>query len=106
MTMIMYSATTQIITQPVKILTDVEIAHPTVICPITAVLTPARPYLSISADSATITLDGSKASDLDVGIQTITLTVNSKSFSTLVTQATYTFQLDLQACVVSTFAFS
>ena len=87
-------------------MTDVEQANPSIVCPITAVLTPAKPYLSVSTDYSSIILDGSKASDADVGVHTFTLTVNSKLFSALVTQESYNFVVDLKACVVSDFFFA
>ena len=102
----MYYQTTETKNQTVKILTDVEQANPSIVCPITAVLTEAKPYLTLSSDYSSINLDGSKASDANVGVQTFTLTVKSKLFAASVTQATYTFKLDLKACEVSDFTFS
>lgn len=102
----MYYQTTETKSQAVKILTDVEQANPSIVCPISAVLTPAKPYISVSSDYSSIILDGSKASDADVGLHTFTLTVNSKLFSALVTQVTFTFVVEFKACVVSDFVFS
>jgi len=102
----MYYQTTETKSQTVKILTDVEQANPSIVCPITAVLTPAKSYISVSSDYSSIILDGSKASDADVGLHTFTLTVNSKLFSALVTQVTFTFVVEFKACVVSDFVFS
>ncbi len=69
-------------------------------------LTEAKPYLTLSSDFTSIILDGSKASGANLGVQTFTLTVNSKLFAASVTQATYSFKLDLKACEVSEFTFS
>jgi hypothetical protein len=104
--MILYYLTTETKTQAVKIWTDVEEAYPHIICPITAVLTPTLPYISLSADFTTILVDGSFASDPDNGLHTMTLTVDSLVFPSLVTTAVYTFVLDLQACVVNDFVFA
>jgi hypothetical protein len=106
MSIVMYYQTTETKTQTIKILTDVEVANSSVVCPITAVLSLVKPYISVSSDSSSIILDGSKASDADVGQQTVTLTVNNKIFSTLVAAATFTFVLDLKACEVSDFVFA
>jgi hypothetical protein len=38
------------------ILTDVQISHPTIVCPITAILTPAAAYISLSANFSTISV--------------------------------------------------
>jgi hypothetical protein len=50
MSIIMYYLTTETKSQTVKILSDVEVAHPTIICPITAVLTPTLNYIKLSVD--------------------------------------------------------
>lgn len=87
----MYYQTTQVFTEAVRILTDFELANPHIVCPITAVLTPAKPYLTLASDFTSISLNGSQASDTDVGIHFFTLTVNSLRFPGNVAQATYTF---------------
>ena len=51
--------------------------------------------------STSIKLDGAFTSDLYVGIHTMTLTVDNSIFPTQVTQAVYTFDVDLKACVVT-----
>jgi hypothetical protein len=80
MQIIMYYLTTETKTQAVKIWTDVERTH-SIICPISAVLTPSLPYISLSADLTTILVDASFASDLDVGLHTMTLTVKNSVFA-------------------------
>ena len=50
MSITMYYLTTETKSQTFKILTDVEVAHPTIICPITAVLTPSLVYITVSGD--------------------------------------------------------
>lgn len=106
MTMTLFYMTTETQTQSVKIFTDVERAHPGSICPITATLSPALPYITLAADYASINVDGSQAHDPDNGPHTMTLTVNNALFPTLVAQAVYTFVLDLKACVVNDFVFA
>lgn len=81
MQIIMYYQTTETQTQNVKIWTDVERSYASIICPITAVLTPSKPYISLSSDFTTINVDASQASDLDVGLHTMTLTVNNSVFA-------------------------
>jgi hypothetical protein len=80
MQVLMYYMTTETQVQNVKIWTDVERSHPSIICPITAVLTPSLPYISLSADFKTINVDASFASDLDVGLHPMTLTVSNPKF--------------------------
>lgn len=80
MQVLMYYMTTETQVQNVKIWTDVERSHPLIICPITAVLTPSLPYISLSADFKTINVDASFASDLDVGLHPMTLTVSNPKF--------------------------
>jgi hypothetical protein len=76
------------------------------VCPITATLTPSLPYITLSPDFTTILLDGSQASDLDNGTHLMTLKVDNLLFPASVTQAVYTFVVDLQACVVNNFNFA
>ena len=59
MSIVMYYQTTETKTQTIKILTDVEVANSSVVCPITAVLSLVKPYISVSSDSSSIILDGS-----------------------------------------------
>ena len=46
--------------QTFVIKTDVENAYPTIVCPITATLTPVTAYISLSANYSTISVDASK----------------------------------------------
>ena len=41
----------------VAIKTDVEIAHPTIVCPFMATVDPSAAYIRISADFKTISID-------------------------------------------------
>ena len=52
------SATTS--NQIIKILTDVEVVDSSIQCSFTATVSPAVPFLSVSADSKTLILDASK----------------------------------------------
>ena len=79
MTVIMPS--TAITTQTVVIKTDIEVAHPTIVCPITAVLTPTAVFISLSADYKTISVDATQiAKPADYGTYSYVLTVNSSNF--------------------------
>ena len=92
----MYYATTETQTQPVKIWTDVERMYG-IVCPIKATITGdgVDQYLFLNGALDEILLDGQFASDLDVGLHTITLTVDNEIFDTQVPQQTYTFIVDL-----------
>ena len=69
-------------TQIVVILTDVQIAHPAIVCPITATLSPSAAYISLSADFTTITVNPALlVMPTDSGSHIFTLTVNSRNFS-------------------------
>ena len=84
MTIVMPASDTA--TQTVKIYTDVERATPTVICPITATLTPSAAYISLSANFATISVNKSLiVLPTNIGTFTYTLTVNSLNWSGSVT---------------------
>lgn len=76
MFLILYYLTTETKTQAVKIWTDLERAN-SIICPITATLTPSFAYITLAADFKTILVDGSKATDPDNGLHTMTLTVDN-----------------------------
>jgi hypothetical protein len=52
MSIIMYYQTTETMLKTVKILTNVENFYPSIVCPITAVLTPTLSYITLSADYA------------------------------------------------------
>ena len=74
-------------TQIVVILTDVQIAHPAIVCPITANLSPSAAYISLSTDFTTITVNPALlVMPTDSGSHIFTLTVNSKNFSGSVPQ--------------------
>ena len=74
-------------TQIVVILTDVQIAHPAIVCPITANLSPSAAYISLSTDFTTITVNPALlVMPTDSGSHIFTLTVNSRNFSGSVPQ--------------------
>jgi hypothetical protein len=95
MSIIMYYLTTETMSKTVKILTDVEVAHPTIVCPITAVLTPSLSYITISGDYTSISLNGALTTQADVGLHPMTLTVKSANFPGSVVQVAYAFNLNL-----------
>ena len=93
-------------TQAVAILTDVQVATPAIVCPITATLTPSAAYISLSGDFTTISVDESLLySPTDLGTHPFVLTVDSLNYSGTVTTQTYNFNL-IVSCVVTTLAFS
>lgn len=105
--MLMTYMTTEVQTWPVKIWTDVERATG-IVCPVTCDLQPVLPYMTLSADCTMLTLDGSQASDLDVGIHNMELTVDNSIFDAThpthtVNTAVYPFIVDLTACEVLDF---
>ena len=74
-------------TQIVVILTDVQIAHPAIVCPITAILSPFAAYISLSTDFTTITVNPALlVMPTDSGSHIFTLTVNSRNYSGSVPQ--------------------
>lgn len=95
MTMVLFYNTVEIKTQAVKIITDVEVAHPSIVCPISAVLAPIKPFLTLKPDFTLLTVTGSNTNELDSKIYPFTLTVTSPIFSA-VTAAVYNFTLNLQ----------
>ena len=96
------SATT---TQTFSILTDVQLAHPTIVCPITVTLTPQAAYISISADFSTISVDASQiVQPADYGAHSIKLTVNSANFPGSVAQKIFSFTLTVLSCANTVFS--
>jgi hypothetical protein len=59
----------------------------------------------MAADQQSITLNGALASDLDVGIHNMQVTVTSLNYTSTVSQQIEPFVVDLQACVVSNFTW-
>jgi hypothetical protein len=95
MTMVLSYNTLEVITQAVKILTDVEVTHPSIVCPITAVIAPTKPFLTLNTDFTLLTVSGSNTTELDSRIYSCTLIVTSPNFPS-VNAAVYNFMLDLQ----------
>ena len=90
-------------TQTIKILTDVEIAS-SIFCPITAILTPAAAFISLSPDFKTIFVDASKIVDpSDIKTHLFRLTVNSANFAGTVAQQTYDFKVIMTSCSVTSY---
>ena len=92
-------------TQTVTILTDVQSTYASIVCPITAVLSPSKAYASISADFKTISINASLIAVSDSGTNAFTLTVNSSNFSSSVTQKVYSFNVVI-SCVITNLAFT
>jgi hypothetical protein len=90
----------EIATQNIKILTDVQIASTTIICPITATLTPSKAYISLSADFKTLSVQASYIlKPTDYGTQSFTLNVNSANYPSILIQKTYKFNVIISCSV-------
>ena len=75
-------------TNTVKILTDVELQYPSIVCPIIAVIEPVLTFISISSDYKTLTVDEAVLTSLipqSVQTYSFTLRVTSPTFPALVT---------------------
>ena len=95
-----------IATQTVTILTDIQVTHSSIVCPITATLSPSFAYISLSADYSTIAVNAALlTSPSDLGVDDFTLTVNSASFPTSVAQKTYIFSV-IFSCTLSNLQFT
>ena len=93
MTMVLFYNTVEIKTQTIKILTDVELLYPTITCPISAVLAPSKPFITLKTDFTLLTVTGSNTIETDSKIYTFTLTVTSPNFPAV--NIVYSFSLDL-----------
>ena len=93
MTMVLSYNTAEIKTQTIKILTDVELSNPTITCPISAVLAPSKPFLTLNTDFTLLTVTGSNTIETDSKIYPFTLTVTSPNFPAV--NIVYSFSLDL-----------
>lgn len=88
--------------QTVKILTDVELQYPTIVCPIVAVIVPILPFIAISADYKTLTVDEAVLTSLipqSVQTYSFTLQVTSPTFPALVTQTNFPFKVSVVCSV-------
>ena len=103
--MTIYYPTTGTQTQSVAILTNVQQIHPTIICPITAVLTTSAAYISLSSDFTTITVDSSQITLTDIRTHTFNLQVDSSLYSATVTQANYSFNV-IVLCQISSLSIT
>ena len=84
------------------ILTDIQLANPLIVCPITATLTPAAGYIGLSGDFTTISVDATSiVVPTDYGITPFTLTVASANFPGSVATQTYVFNVDVSCPVTS-----
>ena len=83
-----------------------EVAHPSIVCPITASLSTSPAYITIGGSNATIDVNRSLLiSPTDLGPHSFVLTVNSLNFSADVAQITYSFDV-IVTCVVTSLTFS
>jgi hypothetical protein len=71
----------------------VQVSNPTIVCAITATLSPAKAYIALSGNFAAISVNAALISGSDRGTNTFTLTVNSANFSATVAQKTYNFDV-------------
>ena len=96
MKLILQYNTVEIITQTVKILTDVQVANSSIICPIFAVLSPLKPFLTLKTDFTLLIVKNSDTNSLDCGTYPFTLTVTSPNWPT-VNAVVYNFKLELKS---------
>ena len=85
-------------TQTVSVTTDIETNYG-LLCNFVASLSSPPIYMSITGK--TITVDVSLTTLANIGMQTISVVVDSADYPTSVVDAIYTFTLDVQHCVVS-----
>ena len=67
MTLILIPSSFNSVVQNVKIYTDIELTNPSIICPITANLTPTKPFALLAADYTNLTIDGQYATLAEAG---------------------------------------
>jgi hypothetical protein len=73
--------------QTIKVFTNIERQHPTVICPIKAEIVPSQSFIAISSDSSTLTVDEAMLTSMipqSVKTYTFALRVTSMPFFALV----------------------
>ena len=88
--------------QTFSLTTDVTQSHPSIICNMSATLTPAAAYISLSADFQTITVD---KTNLPTGIGTypFTVTIDSVEYAGNVTTKILSFNVEV-VCIISSFS--
>jgi hypothetical protein len=85
------------LTQPVKIYTDVERAHPAIICPIVATLLPSKLFIILSTNYDLISVIESQITiPSDYGSHSFSLTVDSLDFADIVVQQIYSFSVTIK----------
>ena len=83
-----------------------EVAHSTIVCPITASLDTYPIFITIGASSSSINVNRTfLASPNDLGPHDFILTVKSSNFLATVTQKTYSFKV-IVSCNVTSLTFS
>jgi len=97
-----------ILTQAVKIWTALERAYSSLVCPITAVLSPSNSHITLSGDLTAILVNGpglTGATPSSVQTIVFTLSVNSLNFPSNVPEQTYSISVSV-TCVVRLIAFT
>ena len=87
-------------TQTFAILTDVQVAHSAIVCPITVTLAPTAAFISLSVNTISVTAVSISLPG-DLGTHTFTITVVSANFSATVANKTYTFDVIVSCAVTS-----
>ena len=89
-------ASNSVHSQAIKVYTDVEQEKPSVVCPITATISPAEAFASITSDFSTIEMDGvvlTQTIPSSVKTHTFVVTVSSSLFPSLVQPVTLAFDV-------------
>jgi hypothetical protein len=77
--------------------------YPTLACKLSATLTPARDFISLSPDFTTITVDASKISmPVDLKIHSFSVIIDSVDYPGTVSQLILDFDVDI-TCLVTSF---
>jgi hypothetical protein len=90
------------VTQTFKVWTALELAYPSLICPISAMILEDQNFIYASVDATTIIADGpnlTAAIPESLGTSSYTLVVNSKDFAGLVPQVAFVFNLEVSCKV-------
>ena len=66
--------------------------YPSIICAVSAVITPSKPFLSLSADSKVVSIDTTALNLLNIGSNDFIYTVSFTNFPTAPTQS-YNFKV-------------
>lgn len=97
-----FVVSSEIVSQPFKILTDVELAVPSTVCPIVAFIDPVSTFISVDSSSTEILVDAGILTSLipqGVTSYTFSLQVSSQRFPSIA--ETYSFALNV-TCAFAT----